>query len=67
MEPTAGPPPHITTPMVLLLIQKNKLGKSAGPSGNVAEMVKSSPDQCSQLIADLVNIIVKKSNPQRVE
>lgn len=67
MEPTAGPPPHITTPLILLLIQKNKLGKSAGPSGSAAEMVKRLPDQCSQLIADLVNITVKESNPQRVE
>ena len=37
-----------------------KLGKSLGPLTVIAKMVKASPDQCSQPIADLINAIVKE-------
>ena len=37
-----------------------KLGKSPCPSNVIAETLKASPDQCSQLIADLINAIVKE-------
>ena len=36
-----------------------KLGKPPGASNVIAEMLKASPDQCSQLITDLSNAIVK--------
>ena len=37
-----------------------KIGKSLGPSNVIAEMLKTSPDQCSQLIVDLINAIIKE-------
>ena len=37
-----------------------KIGKSLGPSNVIAEMLKASPDQCSQLIVDLINAIIKE-------
>ena len=58
--PSIGPAPFITAKMVLSLIQKMKLGKSKGPSNIIEKMLKASPDQCSQLIADLIINIVKE-------
>ena len=46
--------------MLLSSIQRIKLGKSAGPSNVIMELIKASPDQYSQLIADLINAIVKE-------
>ena len=60
IEPSIDPPPFITANIVLLLIQKMKFGKSSGPSNVIAEILKASSDQCSQLIADLINAIVKE-------
>ena len=60
IEPSIDPPPFITANIVLLSIQKMKLGKSPGPSNVIAEILKASPDQYSQLIADLINAIVKE-------
>ena len=34
--------------------------KITGPSNIMTEMLKASPDECSQLIADLINAIVKE-------
>ena len=36
-----------------------KLGKSPGPSNVITEILKASPDRCSQLIAGLINAIIK--------
>ena len=41
-------------------MQKMKLRKSPGPSNVIAEMLKASPDQCSELLADLINATVKE-------
>ena len=46
--------------MVLSLLQKTKLRKSPGPSNVIAEMLKALPDQCSQLIANLINTLSLK-------
>ena len=45
---------------MLPLVQEMKLGKSSGHSNVIAEILKVSPNQCSQLIADLINAIVKE-------
>ena len=37
-----------------------KLEKSPGPLSATVEIIKASPDQCSQLIADLINNIIKE-------
>ena len=37
-----------------------KFRKSPGPSNVIAEILKASPDQCSQLIVDLINAIIKE-------
>ena len=60
IEPSVSPAPFVTANMVLSSIQKMKLGKSPGTSNVIAEMLKASPDQCSELIADLINTIVNK-------
>ena len=44
VEPTAGSPPYITADRVLSSIQKMKLGKLPGHSGNVAGVLKVSPN-----------------------
>ena len=41
-------------------MQKMKLRKSPGPSNVIAEMLKASPDQCSELLADLISATVKE-------
>ena len=46
--------------MALSSIQKMKLEKSPGPLTATVEIIKASPDQCSQLIADLINNIIKE-------
>ena len=46
--------------MSLSSIQRIKLGKSVGPSSVIVKMLEASPDQCSQLIAHLINAIVKE-------
>ena len=59
VEPSKGPAPFISANIVLSSIQKMKLGKSPSPSNIIPKMLEASPDQCSQLIADLINAIVK--------
>ena len=60
IEPSMSPALFITANMVLSLIEKMKLGKSLGPLNVIAEMLKASPDRCSQLIADLIKTIIKR-------
>ena len=60
IEPSIGSAPFRKVNMVLLLIQKMKLGKLPDPSNVIVEMLKALPDQCSQLITDLINAIVKE-------
>ena len=60
IESSIDPVPFITANTVLSLIQKMKLGKSPGPSQFIAEMLKALPDQCTQLITDLINPIIKE-------
>ena len=56
--PTAGPPITVTTEMVLLAIKCMKIGKAAGPSGVMTEMLKASGIKGAQMIADLANSII---------
>ena len=46
--------------MVPSTMQKMKLRKSPGPSNVIAEMLKASPDHCSELLAALINATVKE-------
>ena len=57
--PNAGVPLLIKAEMVNNAITKMKPGKAAGPSGIVAEMLKSSGTSGTNLIADLINEIIK--------
>lgn len=45
---------------MLSLVQKIKSGKSLGSLNIIVEISKVSPDQCSQLIAVLINATVKE-------
>ena len=60
VEHISGPPIFVSSEMVLCTLRKMKYGKATGPSGIVGEMLKSSPDVCSRLIADICNAIVKE-------
>ena len=53
--------------MVLSSIRKIKLGKSLDPLNAIAETLKSPPDQCSQLIADLINAIFKEGKDSTLD
>ena len=48
--PTAGPPILVTTEMVLLAIKCMKIGKAAGPSGVMTEMLKASGIKGAQMV-----------------
>ena len=54
----SGPAEHITCSEVKLAIQKAQLGKAAGPSGVLAEMLKASGDVGVQWVSDLCNAII---------
>ena len=58
-DPVVGPPIHIDVEMVVKAITKMKTGKSVGPSGIVAEMLKASGDTGARLVADLANDMVR--------
>ena len=53
VEPTAGPPPPVTTKQVRAALSKMKCGKAAGPSGIIAEMLKASGEQGIELVRQL--------------
>ena len=52
----------ITVDMVRSAIARMKLGKAAGPSGIVAEMLKASGEAGARLIADLANAMIKNGD-----
>ena len=58
-DPVVGNPIHVDVEMVVKAVTKMKTGKSAGPSGIVAEMLKASGDTGARLVADLANDIVR--------
>ena len=55
-KPNAGVPLFIKAVMVNNAITKMKPGKPAGPSGIVAELLKSSGNSGTKLIAGLINV-----------
>ena len=57
--PISGPPIYITVKMVTNAIAKMKPGKAAGPSGIVAEMLKSAGATGATLVTNLANAIIK--------
>ena len=67
VEPLIDPAPFIAANVVLSSIRKIKLGKSPGPLNVIAETLKSLPDQCSQLIADLINAIFKEGKDSALD
>ena len=58
VEPVQGPPVYISEEMVLDAVKRAKSGKAAGPSGIVAEMLKSSGERCTTLLTHLLNNII---------
>ena len=60
--PVADPPGYITVDMVLKAVGKMKLGKAAGPSGIVAEMLNATGHIGAKLIADLGNSIIRNND-----
>jgi len=58
---TCGPAGNITVQKVREAIAKSKVGKAAGPSGVVAEMLKASGSAGEQWVTDICNIFIKDS------
>ena len=58
LEPTAGPAIEITIEMVLSAIKHLKAGKSSGPSGIAAEMLKAASDRIAPNLTRLINKII---------
>ena len=56
--PVEGPSEPITTAMVRKAINKMSLGKAAGPSGIVAEMLKAAGSSGASMIRDLIEDII---------
>ena len=57
VAPIAGPPPSVSTDLIHKAISKIKCGKAAGPSGIIAEMLKSSGEECVELARQLVEVV----------
>ena len=60
--PIEGPSEQITHDMVAKAIKKMSLGKAAGPSGIVAEMLKPTGDAGVTLICELFEAIVREGH-----
>ena len=56
--PVEGPSEPITTAMVEKAINKMSLGKAAGPSGIVADMLKAASSSDASMIRDLIEDII---------
>ena len=61
-DPIHGAPVLITEKMIKEAVKRMKVGKAAGPSGVVAEMLKVSGQRCSSLLTELMNHVVKKGH-----
>ena len=59
--PVEGPSEPITTAMVRKAINKMSLGKAAGPSGIVAEMLKAAGSSGASMIRNLIEDIILKN------
>ena len=55
-DPIPGVPLLTTVDMVSKAVAKMKVGKAAGPSGIIAEMIKAAGDPCIQLLTDITNL-----------
>ena len=55
-----GPPCLISEEEVAAAIKGLKMGKAAGPTGVVSEMIKTAGGFCSRWMTDLINNIVKE-------
>ena len=62
VDPIDGPPVLVTADMVSKAIGKMKLGKAAGPSGVVAEMLLSAGDSGVNMVTHLVNSIISSGH-----
>ena len=58
-DPIHSAPVQITEKMIKEAVKRMKVGKAAGPSGVVAEMLKVSGQRCSSLFTELMNHIIK--------
>ena len=58
--PVEGPPIPITIDMVKKALSKMKVGKAAGPSGIVVEMIRAAGDTGASMIRDLAAAIIRR-------
>ncbi|MCU7898061.1 MAG: hypothetical protein KZQ61_05230, partial [Candidatus Thiodiazotropha sp. (ex Lucinoma aequizonata)] len=59
-SPVEGPSEPITTEMITKAISKMGLGKAAGPSGIIAEMLKPAGEAGAVEVRDLVEVIISE-------
>ena len=61
-SPTSGPAERITEEEVRVALAKTKVGKAAGPTGLVSEMLTASGETGVSWLTDLFNAIVKEGS-----
>ena len=59
VRPVCGPGEKISEEVVEAAIGKKKLGKAAGPSGVVADMLKAAGDNGTRWMTELCNAVVR--------
>ena len=57
VSPVAGPPPSVSAVMIRKALSKMKIGKAAGPSGIIAEMLKASGEEGVELASQLAEAV----------
>ena len=57
VAPVEGPPPPVTTNLILKALGKIKCVKAACTSGNIAEMLKAAGEVGKELFTELVGVV----------
>ena len=61
VPPVAGPPPSVSAVLIRKALRKMKIGKAAGPSGIIAEMLKASGEEGVELATQLAEAVFGSS------
>ena len=61
VPPVAGPPACVSAVLICKPLSKMKIGKAAGPSGIIAEMLKASGEEGVELATQLAEAVFGKS------
>ena len=59
VPPVEGPPPSVSAVLIRKALSKMKMGKAAGPSGIIAEMLKAAGEEGVELVRQLVEAVFR--------